>query len=197
MRKFNKEEYLKLSKEERKDYKNDLDEAKHELNEIEWLEYEESRKEQEKETHCSIYSLDGFSFVNNVRNWVSLLVKPKKGFIVMLSEEKLSEIEEYGLEQLMINASEKYTDFDLLIVTFKGRYYKHTDHINSFKSVSDDNNEIQLTVNNVSQKCSFADELKDEMYAYCMYYEKSNNRNDKSFIWRVFHKRKQNILKAF
>ena len=199
------EQYLLLSEESKKELEKSLTKNLNKLESFQKKEYEiklkESLNQAEKSmletyskshTHLSIY--EGFS-IHNYKNIIHPSFKHNQGFIIFLSENELSPIEEYGLVSLFYNCFNQYENFNINANIYKGIYKKDKD------KVSEIPNENNLELKHLDLLClshlnRYNINLKNNMIAYYLHYTSEPIQNNSSLLKKKV-KRKFNCENNF
>lgn len=206
---MSKEEYFNLPEKEKEEIKRQIDNERHKLFKFELAYSKMKEKEAEKETAYIIYEYENFS-KQNLKNAIDLWGVPQeKGYIVFLSDEKLNPVEQYGLERLMVNVTEKHFEshnkgIDMLVTTYIGKYKANQDCIYSdeFSYIEDNfGNKIKLSIkdiSSISDRASFLKKSKfldEDKFAYCLFFYKIKRKNN-SLIYNILTKPQFKELKS-
>lgn len=194
---FSFEEYMKLSETEKLNLKESLKSQLNTLNNFKQKEYELKRYKEKSEFQKEIfekyksYDIKMLMYENFTIHNYDYIFKPdydkNKGIIALFTEQPLSQIEEYGLTELIIDNFKKHTNYDINLNIFKGKYNSYTDSISPIKYLEANKKDTdiffvsELELNNI--------ELKDGQVVYYLMYQSKFLGNKKNLL-----SKKQNIF---
>lgn len=181
LKNISSQEFLKLPKEKQDKILNTLKECNHKYNELSYKQIIEENKKKKDKIKYNFNIYDGF--VDNTSNRIDFYDAEQTVYEIFLCEEELNDMEAYGLRSIMIERCEKQYNYDFTINLSEGKIANDIILIDRGR------------ICNISKKCTndyILNKINNYKYAYVLCYH-NENRNEKSWLWRLFHKRKFNI----